>query len=125
MERDTLDLEFDKTALGDGVCFDIRGKSVMELGASTALPNMMAGLLGAQRIVVTDYPAPAVIKTLKENIARNIQPELSPPGSQITPTAFISVHGHSWGGLSSSDPLCESNRHTFDRIIVADCLWMP
>lgn len=132
IERDTLGvLDADRddstkgTTLGSGVSFDIRGKSIMELGAGTALPSMMAGLLGAERIAATDYPAAGVMKTLQENIARNIQPELSPQASQTTPKSSIVIRGHSWGDLAASDPFCESNRHAFDRVIAADCLWMP
>lgn len=132
IERDTLgvaDSDRDEanvtTPASEGVSFDVRGKSIMELGAGTALPSMMGGLLGAERVVVTDYPASAVIKTLKENIARNIKPELSPPGCKTTEEASIIVEGHSWGELTEVEPLCPDNQHAFDRIIVADCLWMP
>jgi predicted nicotinamide N-methyase len=133
IEKDTLGLGLGAGDASDspaattktGVSFDIRGKSIVELGAGTALPSIMAGLLGARRVVVTDYPAPAVMATLRQNVARNIQPELSPAGSQTTPGSSVLVHGHSWGQLSASDPLCEANAHAFDRVFVADCLWMP
>ncbi|KAJ6444173.1 nicotinamide N-methyltransferase [Purpureocillium lavendulum] len=141
VERDTLGVEdadrpSDNGAaaagggggLGEGVSFDVRGKAVVELGAGTALPSMMAGLLGASRVVVTDYPAPAVIKTLRENIARNIQPQLGPAGGEeaVTPAASVLVSGHSWGEFPPEDALLTTeNQHAFDRVFVADCLWMP
>ncbi|KAL3955173.1 hypothetical protein ACCO45_010736 [Purpureocillium lilacinum] len=113
--------------LGEGVSFDVRGKAIVELGAGTALPSMMAGLLGAERVVVTDYPAPTVIQTLRENIARNIQPSLAPTGGEqaVTPPAKVLVTGHSWGELPADDAFLAANRHAFDRVFVADCLWMP
>ncbi|UNI24442.1 Nicotinamide N-methyltransferase [Purpureocillium takamizusanense] len=113
--------------LGEGVSFDVRGKAVAELGAGTALPSMMAGLLGAERLVVTDYPAPAVIKTLRENIARNIRPSLAPTGGEhaVTPASSALVTGHSWGELPDDDAFLAANRHAMDRVLVADCLWMP
>ncbi|KAG5988887.1 hypothetical protein E4U43_004613 [Claviceps pusilla] len=106
-----------------GPTFDIKGKSVLELGAGTALPSIMAGLLGASRVVVTDYPAPAILHTLEQNITRNIQADLSPSSSHTTSPSCIAVHGHSWGDVSSS--FCQTNRHSFDRVFAADCLWMP
>lgn len=111
--------------LGGGVSFDVGGKATLELGAGAALPSIMAGLVGARRVVVTDYPAPAVMETLEANVARNIRPELSPPGRTTTPAASVTVRGHSWGELPASDAFCAANRHAFDRVFVADCLWMP
>ncbi|KAG8410590.1 hypothetical protein J3459_017064 [Metarhizium acridum] len=124
-DLDQADSATANMTLGSGVSFDIRGKSILELGAGTALPSIMAGLLGASRVVATDYPAAAFIKTMRDNVARNIRPEFSPPGSQTTPKSSITVQGHAWGDLPASDLFCESNRHSFDRIFAADCLWMP
>lgn len=101
--------------------FDVKGLETLELGAGTALPSIMAGLLGARRVVVTDYPAEPVLRTLRTNVARNIQPPLSPSPELTTPTSSIVVEGHSWGEVSDSS----SSRHAFDRVMVADCLWMP
>lgn len=125
LEQADSDSATAKMMLGGGMNFDIRGKSVLELGAGTALPSIMAGLLGASRVAATDYPAAAVMKTLQDNIARNIQPEFSPSGSQTTPKSSVMVQGHAWEDLQASDPFCGANRHSFDRIFAADCLWMP
>lgn len=99
--------------------FDVRGRSVLELGAGTALPSLLAALLGATRVVLTDYPAPAVISNLTANAARNARAELSPSGA----VAPVEVEGHSWGELGT--PLAEANRRAFHRVLVCDCLWMP
>ncbi|KAI9155254.1 nicotinamide N-methyltransferase [Paramyrothecium foliicola] len=130
VERDSLPpsppgVEKPDAGLGAGVDFDVRGLDIMELGAGTALPSMMAGLLGARRVVVTDYPAPTVMKTLRANIARNIRPELAPaqPDGPVTPSVL--VEGHAWGELAPTDALCAADRHAFDRLLVCDCLWMP
>ncbi len=101
--------------------FNVTGLATVELGAGTALPSLLSALLGARRVLVTDYPAPAVMKTLKHNAALNVQPALSPFG-RIAADG-INVEGHSWGELS--DPLALENHHVFDRVFVADCLWMP
>ncbi|KAL1866335.1 hypothetical protein Daus18300_006799 [Diaporthe australafricana] len=100
--------------------FNVAGLSILELGAGTALPSLLAALLGASRVVLTDYPAPAVIANLSANAVRNARPELSPSSSLA---ATVEVEGHSWGELST--PLAERNRRAFDRVFVCDCLWMP
>jgi nicotinamide N-methyltransferase len=131
--------------LGEGVSFDVRGLDIMELGAGTALPSMMAGLLGAKGVVVTDYPAETVMKTLRANVARNIRAELSPSG---TASPHVQVAGHAWGELSTTSTststesgegddntgnnstaeaasLAARYHHAQDRLFVCDCLWMP
>ncbi|KYK59642.1 nicotinamide N-methyltransferase [Drechmeria coniospora] len=127
VERDTLGVEdADRDGdfgLGEGASFHVGGQAVLELGAGTALPSIMAGILGARRVVVTDYPAPPILSSLRSNVEHNIRPSFAPAGSSATPAASILVQGHSWGELS--DAFCLSNRHAFDRIFVADCLWMP
>lgn len=100
--------------------FSIRGRSVIELGAGTALPSLLSALLGATRVVLTDYPAPAVITNLADNASRNARAELSPSGA----VAPVEVGGHAWGDVSTT-PLAKLNRRAFDRVFVCDCLWMP
>ena len=95
--------------------FDIRGKSVVELGAGTALPSTMAALLGAAEVVVTDYPSPTLLATLRANVARNISRENSPEG--YVPEK-VEVLGHSWGEIDGLD----QRKGAFDIVIAADCL---
>lgn len=95
--------------------FDVRGKSVIELGAGTALPSTMAALLGAAEVVVTDYPSPCLLSTLRTNVARNISKENSPSG-YIPPK--VEVMGHSWGHFEG----LEEKKEAFDVVIAADCL---
>ena len=119
IERDTLPVaDAPASQLAKGTNFDVRGKSVVELGAGTALPSIMAGLLGAQSVLVTDYPAEKVLSTLRTNVKRNIRPEFAPPSAACCED--VAVQGHSWG----QEPE-ESHRHAFDRVVAADCLWMP
>ncbi|RFU76951.1 nicotinamide n-methyltransferase [Trichoderma arundinaceum] len=135
IERDSLDpaaTEAEREAgLGAGLSFDTRGLATLELGAGTALPSMMAGLLGAGSVVVTDYPAPAVMKTLRENVARNIKPDLAPEGRSALVTTSVLVEGHEWGVFDSDSAAAAassfpaSHAHLSDRLFVADCLWMP
>lgn len=101
--------------------FNVAGLSTIELGAGTALPSILSGLLGARRVVVTDYPTPPVLKTLRHNVASMVQPKFSPPGRFRVEEVL--VDGHAWGELDSA--FAQRNRHAFDRVFLADCLWMP
>lgn len=109
------------TSLGPPLSdFDITNLSTIELGAGTALPSLLSSLLGAQRVVITDYPAKEILENLHANTKRNVRPSLSP----LDPAAAspVAVEGHSWGDLST--PLAQGNRRAFDRVFVCDCLWM-
>ncbi|ROW08997.1 hypothetical protein VMCG_02854 [Cytospora schulzeri] len=120
------------TSLGPPLAdFDVTGLTTMELGAGTALPSILAALLGARRVVVTDYPAPAVISNLRANVARNAGPEMSPLLAStsslplpVAPAVVVGeTDGHAWGDFETV--LAKRDRHVFDRVFVCDCLWMP
>jgi nicotinamide N-methyltransferase len=97
----------------------VRGESVREVGAGTGLSGMVSCLRGAKRVVVSDYPAPEVLKNIEANIERNIAPRRQ-KGEQL---GEIFVQGHEWGVLN--DEFSEKNKGQFGKILVADCLWMP
>ncbi|KAI1414269.1 hypothetical protein F5Y13DRAFT_159150 [Hypoxylon sp. FL1857] len=99
--------------------FDVRGLETLELGAGTALPSIMAALLGAKNVVVTDYPSATVLETLRRNVTANAKPECSPHNS----LAPLIVEGHAWGELDTS--FAGQHQGRFDRVFVCDCLWMP
>ena len=124
LEAGTLKLSGDEAPQmrGSGLPFEkfnVTGLSTIELGAGTALPSIMAALLGAGKVVITDYPSPVVLDTLRDNVARNVELSFSPLKS-VSP---VIVEGHEWGNLSTA--LAEGNKHAFDRVFVCDCLWMP
>lgn len=56
---------------------------MLELGAGAGLPSLVAAILGARRVVVTDYPDADLIANLNHNIA-NIS-------AAKDPTAIISA----------------------------------
>lgn len=101
--------------------FDITGLSTLELGAGSGLPSMMSALHGARRVVITDYPAPAVIANLRANVERNLSRENRPAGVEVE------VLGHAWGDIAAeqADGEAARLRGAFDRVLVCDCLWMP
>ncbi|ERS99065.1 hypothetical protein HMPREF1624_04260 [Sporothrix schenckii ATCC 58251] len=56
----------EREAQGDHV---VRDKTVLELGAGAGLPGIVCGLvLGARKVVVTDYPDPDLVQTMRRNI---------------------------------------------------------
>ncbi|OTB05252.1 hypothetical protein M426DRAFT_57193 [Hypoxylon sp. CI-4A] len=99
--------------------FDVAGLRTLELGAGTALPSILAALLGAAEVLVTDYPSETLLETLRRNVAANARPEHSPSGT----LAPVRAEGHAWGELDT--PFAAEHRARFDRVFVCDCLWMP
>ena len=95
--------------------FSITDLTVVELGAGVGLPSLLSALLGARRVVITDYPYPAILA----DVGSNVDPSFSPLGS----TAAVTVEGYAWGDLST--PVAQGHQAGFDRVFVCDCLWMP
>jgi nicotinamide N-methyltransferase len=65
------------------------------------------------QVTITDYPAPAILQTLSENVNKNIPPALKPK---------VTVEPHKWGDLST--PFAISKRGHYTQILAADTLWM-
>ncbi len=103
--------------------FDVTGLRTIELGAGTGLPSIMAGLVGARGVVATDFPAPAVLEALEENVRAGVREGNAAPGKFRAEE--VRVEGHGWGDLDSATALVGEGRHGFDRVLAADCLWMP
>ncbi|KAF8864233.1 hypothetical protein BDZ45DRAFT_711966 [Acephala macrosclerotiorum] len=97
----------------------VKGEEVLELGAGTGLAGLVAGLKGAGRVVVSDYPAKEVLGNITANVERNVPPLKE----KIQGIGEIEVQGHEWGVLN--DEFAKGNEGRFGRILVADCLWMP
>jgi len=104
--------------------FSVVGESVLELGAGTGLPGILAALEGADLVILSDYKSPKLLANLERNVAENIPPNLKDK---------VKVEGHIWGQDDSAITqyllfLCLSLIHryrkSFSRIIAADCYWM-
>ncbi|KAF3353788.1 hypothetical protein VdG1_07971 [Verticillium dahliae VDG1] len=78
--------------------FNVKGLATLELGAGTALPSLLAALLSARRVVVTDYPAASVLEALRANVTLGAVPAASPT-SIVAPE--VTVEGHAWGDLTT------------------------
>ncbi|KAF1922761.1 uncharacterized protein M421DRAFT_350085 [Didymella exigua CBS 183.55] len=93
--------------------WSVEGESVIELGAGVGLAGVMSALAGAEKVAITDYPAPPILYAIKANVTKNIKPPLQ---SRMT------VEGHLWGDTSSDFAI--ANAHKYTRVLAADCLWM-
>ncbi|KDN40257.1 hypothetical protein K437DRAFT_258723 [Tilletiaria anomala UBC 951] len=113
---------------------DVSGKHVLELGAGTALPGIVAARTEAraQQVVISDYDEEALIMRLKANVKANVPP--APAGSR----SHVTATGHIWGQDVSEllDLIPEPYRLQealyaakfpqqlrFTTILLADCLW--
>ncbi|KAF4535934.1 Nicotinamide n-methyltransferase [Lasiodiplodia theobromae] len=99
---------------GEEGSWRVEGEKVLELGAGVGLAGIVSTLVGAEEVVISDYPAPEILENLKSNVERNVPDNLK---------SKVSVQGHQWGDLGS--PFAVANAGRFTRILAADCLWMP
>ncbi|KAG9237241.1 hypothetical protein BJ875DRAFT_370308 [Amylocarpus encephaloides] len=104
----------------------VTSKTVLELGAGAGLPSLVCAVLGANKVVVTDYPDPDLISNLQLNI------ESLPPRPGSSSTYNIHAEGLVWGGDTSTVLHHVSSRQTiapglflpcFDILILADLLF--
>ncbi|KAJ9113665.1 hypothetical protein QFC22_005974 [Naganishia vaughanmartiniae] len=49
----------------------IKGTTVLELGAGGGLPSLICGVLGARKVVITDYPEDVLLDNLRWNVVEN------------------------------------------------------
>jgi nicotinamide N-methyltransferase len=93
----------------------ITGRTVLELGAGAGLPSLVCGVLGARRVVVSDYPDPDLVSNLWHNIETG-------PGKIA---GRVVAEGYRWGAdvaplLVHLDSSCKER---FDVLILADLLF--
>lgn len=93
---------------------EVRGKSVVELGAGAGLPSIIAALQGATLTCVTDYPDPELIDNLVWNIEENVKDSAL--------KGKIQAKGFLWG--APVDEIVELNGgKKFDIVILCDLLF--
>ena len=105
----------------------VRGKTVLELGAASGLPSLAAGILGAEKVVMTDYPDPDLVMNMQMNI--DMCDEMEEPRGRIERT--IVATGFVWGAdpkplLARLPPPSQSEDASaagFDLLILADLLF--
>ena len=108
----------------------VTNKTVLELGAASGLPSLVAGILGARKVVMTDFPDPDLIANMQKNIDEC--DAVGTPQGHIANT--IDSMGFVWG--ADPDPLLErlppdddiqdstaAPSKGFDVLILADLLF--
>lgn len=105
----------------------VQGKTVLELGAASGLPSLVAGILGAKKVVMTDFPDTDLVANMQKNIDE-CNDTVEPVG-HIEKT--IDAAGFVWGGdpeplLTRISPEKGSQATVTDRfdvLILADLLF--
>ncbi|KAK2005041.1 nicotinamide N-methyltransferase [Colletotrichum falcatum] len=62
----------------------VRGRTVLELGAGAGLPSLTAGILGARRVVVSDFPDVDIVQTMQKNVD-----EAGDLGAVVVPRGYV------------------------------------
>ncbi|KAG7378438.1 hypothetical protein PHYPSEUDO_010098 [Phytophthora pseudosyringae] len=118
----------------------VEGRSVVEFGAASALPSLVALHFGANVAVMTDYPNDLLLRNMETNIKRN---------EHLLGSGRREVRGHLWGSdtagllrcLDESTPASTAEaddavkereraaagdgvKARFDVAVVAECLWL-
>ena len=82
--------------------------------AGVGLAGIVAAWAGAADVVLSDYPAAAIIDALRRNVERNVVG----PGLR----ARVAVEPHLWGDVST--PFAVAHAGRFTRVLAADTLWL-
>jgi nicotinamide N-methyltransferase len=120
---------------GSRVCADffeadpastVRGRTVLEVGAGAGLPSLAAALLGAEKVVVTDFPDVDLVNNLWKNVGEaGLLPDGGHGGDRDEwERGRIVADGFVWG--ADPQPLLArlpGGRDGFDVLILADLLF--
>eukprot|EP00644_Phytophthora_capsici_P011983 jgi/Phyca11/543498/estExt2_Genewise1Plus.C_PHYCAscaffold_120350 len=94
----------------------VKGRNIVEFGAASALPSLVALHFGAEVAVMTDYPNDLLLKNIETNIKRN---------EHLLGSGRHQVRGHLWGSDVAGLVKCLDDSTTkFDVAVVAECLWL-
>ena len=101
---------------------------MLELGAGAGLPSIVANRLGAERIMVTDYPDAELIENLEWNIQSNCARDAHPAKTTRPEIAgkFVTVKEYLWGAdpVALLDYVHEGGKSCgFDVLLMADILF--
>jgi len=94
-------------------------RSTVELGAGTGLPSLAALRNGSLLSVLTDYPDPLLLASLRRTVGRNFSLARVPER--------VAVVGHEWG--KDMEEVLEvgcsrfGKGFRFDVVILSECLW--
>ncbi|KAK0743193.1 hypothetical protein B0T18DRAFT_291169, partial [Schizothecium vesticola] len=91
----------------------VAGKTVLELGAGAGLPSIVAGMLGARKVVVTDFPDPDILAYLRGNVE----------GCEMVPPGAVVAEGYVWGAEAGRVLGYLGEGERFDVLVLADLLF--
>ncbi len=96
--------------------------SMIEFGAGTALPSLVALAYDCPCAVLTDYPHDDLLQAMRDTVGRNWDVCGRPKGR-------VAVMGHAWG--TSTDQVVAAVPHHskntpfyFDIAILSECIWL-
>lgn len=97
---------------------------MLELGAGAGLPSLVCTVLGARRVVVTDYPDPDLVANLWKNIDAYYAATAPPPADARhgEPRRALVAEGYCWGA-DVAPLLAHVPDAGFDVLILADLLF--
>lgn len=99
----------------------VRNKTVFELGAGAGLPSLVCGVLGARRVVVTDFPDVDLVQNMQKNID---ECDAQLGGAAHAIAATVVPRGFVWGAdvgpIAAELPAGETR---FDVLVLADLLF--
>ena len=98
----------------------VKDKTLLELGAASGLPSLVAGILGAKKVVMTDFPDPDIVQTMQKNVDE-CDETVEPRGHMV---ATVSTTGFIWG--ADPAPLLAHlppQEGAFDVLVLADLLF--
>lgn len=103
-----------------------KGANVLELGAAAGLPSIVAAMLGAKRVIATDYPDPGLINNLAKNMnralerARKSEREAVGKGKEACAWAQGYIWGHDAAPLLSN---LDEGDDRFDLLLLSDLIF--
>lgn len=101
----------------------VKNKTVLELGAAGALPSLVASLIGAKKVVSTDYPDPDLLQNIQYNVDNELYQGQSISSNQASQRNIV-VEGYIWGNEYA--PLQNhigGENAKFDLIILSDVVF--
>lgn len=112
---------------------EVKGKTVLELGAASGLPSLMCGVLGSRKVVMTDYPEQQLIDNMVSNVGE-WKAVLHPEEGDV---ARVMVEGFKWSegpervlrylampSEGKEGDGGENDQPKFDVLILADLLFL-
>ncbi|CCE65243.1 hypothetical protein TPHA_0K01090 [Tetrapisispora phaffii CBS 4417] len=106
----------------------VKDKNVLELGAASALPSLVSSLIGAKKVVSTDYPDADLLANIQYNIDHEIfnGKELSTDSKEKElelKNRNLIVEGYIWGNDYTSLTNHLDGDDKFDLMILSDLVF--